>query len=131
MTNADGALLLVRRSVDPWRGHWDIPGGFCEEDELPADAAVREVFEETGLRVETLGLVGMWIDRYGGGAGVDVTLNCYFAARPVGEIRLTIDPAESSDARWFAAEALPAEVAFPDHARQVLETWRSGGAAAP
>ena len=31
----DGRLLLVRRSMEPWLGWWDIPGGFCEEDEHP------------------------------------------------------------------------------------------------
>ena len=37
----DGRLLLVRRSMDPWLGWWDIPGGFCEEDEHPILAAAR------------------------------------------------------------------------------------------
>ncbi len=126
VTNDTGELLLVRRAFAPWLGRWDIPGGFCEPDELPADAAVREVFEETGLRIEVTGLVGMWIDRYGDGAGADTTLNCFFTARPVEEIRLVVDPAESTEARWFAGDELPTEIAFPDHARQVLETWRSG-----
>jgi 8-oxo-dGTP pyrophosphatase MutT (NUDIX family) len=36
-------------------GIWLPPGGHIERDELPDDAAVREVFEETGLRVELLG----------------------------------------------------------------------------
>ncbi|MCA1838684.1 MAG: NUDIX domain-containing protein, partial [Actinobacteria bacterium] len=36
-------------------GMWLPPGGHIERDELPDDAAVREVFEETGLRVELIG----------------------------------------------------------------------------
>src|SRR5215213_8221686 len=36
-------------------GMWLPPGGHIERDELPDDAAVREVFEETGLRVELVG----------------------------------------------------------------------------
>ena len=43
---------------------------------------MREVREETGLEVETTGLVGMWIDDYGDTG--DVTLNVYFHARVTG-----------------------------------------------
>jgi 8-oxo-dGTP pyrophosphatase MutT (NUDIX family) len=48
----DGALLLVRHS---YRQRWGVPGGLLERGELPGDAAVREVLEETGARIELLG----------------------------------------------------------------------------
>ena len=41
-------LLHLHRKL----GMWLPPGGHIERDELPDDAAVREVFEETGLRIE-------------------------------------------------------------------------------
>ena len=44
-----GKLMLVRRAHEPWRGAWDVPGGFCGPREHPAEAAEREVREETGL----------------------------------------------------------------------------------
>ena len=47
----DGKVLLLKRAIDPYRGYWDIPGGFCDGPELPVDAAVREVFEETGWSI--------------------------------------------------------------------------------
>lgn len=119
-----GSLLLVRRAIEPFHGYWDIPGGFCDADEHPADAAVREVREETGLTVAITGFLGMWMDRYGGD-GADATLNCYFHARPVGSRAMRIDPAESSAAAWFAPDALPDAVAFPDHASLVLTAWRA------
>lgn len=125
VTDGSGALLLVQRAMDPWKGFWDIPGGFCESDELPEDAAIREVHEETGLTVRITGLVGMWIDRYGTGDAADTTLNCYYTATPVGDAVITVDPAESTAARWFAPDALPAEIAFPDHERDVLDAWRA------
>ena len=59
----DGKLLLVRRAVEPWRGRWDIPGGFCEYGEHPIAAAVRETQEETGLSVRATGYLGMWHTR--------------------------------------------------------------------
>lgn len=44
-------LLHLHRKLDMWLP----PGGHIEKDELPDDAAVREVLEETGLRVELVG----------------------------------------------------------------------------
>ncbi len=48
----EGRVLLHRHRK---LGMWLPPGGHIEENELPDDAAVREVFEETGLRVELVG----------------------------------------------------------------------------
>jgi 8-oxo-dGTP diphosphatase len=48
-----GSLLLLRRRDGRYLGgQWDIPGGTVEPGERPQDAAVRECWEETGLRVE-------------------------------------------------------------------------------
>jgi len=115
-----GRLLLVQRAINPFNGHWDIP------DEHPADAAVREVREETGLDVRITGLLGMWMDRYGPGTEPDTTLNCYFHAVPAGDdLTLRVDPEESTRAEWFAPDALPHPIAFPDHAVSVLTAWRA------
>ena len=48
----DGRVLLARRELEPRRGHWDLPGGFLNETEAPADGLRREFREETGLDVE-------------------------------------------------------------------------------
>jgi 8-oxo-dGTP pyrophosphatase MutT (NUDIX family) len=48
----EGKVLLHRHRK---LGMWLPPGGHIEENELPDDAAVREVFEETGVRVELVG----------------------------------------------------------------------------
>jgi 8-oxo-dGTP diphosphatase len=52
----EGERLLSPRLI---RRGWDIPGGRIEPSETPAEAAVREVWEETFARVEIVSLVGI------------------------------------------------------------------------
>ena len=49
----DGAVLLVRRGHDPGRGEWAMPGGRLRLGETLAQAARREVREETSVEIET------------------------------------------------------------------------------
>ena len=53
-----GRLLLVQRANEPGRGLWSVPGGRVEPGEDDAAALVREMREETGLRVRLDVLVG-------------------------------------------------------------------------
>ena len=87
-----GRVLLGRRAVDPGRGLWDLPGGFCDPDETPEDAVRREFREETGAEVEPLAFLGHVVDRYG--ADGDHTLNCVYvaASRRARRSRTTTSP---------------------------------------
>jgi 8-oxo-dGTP diphosphatase len=55
----DGRILLCRISpaIEGAAGKWTLPGGGIDFGEHPKDAAIREVFEETGLRVRVTDLV--------------------------------------------------------------------------
>jgi 8-oxo-dGTP pyrophosphatase MutT (NUDIX family) len=53
-------LLLLHPKVKKWLP----PGGHLEVDELPCDCAIREAFEETGLRIELIKDEYIWIDRW-------------------------------------------------------------------
>ncbi|MFB9236607.1 NUDIX domain-containing protein [Plantactinospora siamensis] len=102
----DGAgwVLLVRRTDN---GRWSLPAGIVDPGEQPADAVLREVYEETGVRVA--------IERVGGVATHPVVypngdrceyLDVWFRCRAVaGEPRVNDD--ESSEVAWFAPDRLP------------------------
>jgi ADP-ribose pyrophosphatase len=49
--------LLIKRAAEPDAGLWTIPGGIVELGETAKDAAVREVYEETGLEIVILDLL--------------------------------------------------------------------------
>ncbi len=119
----DGKLLLTRRAHDPFRGYWDIPGGFLDEGEHPLDGLRREIREETGLEVEPDRFVGIWIDHYGGDSTAEATLNLYWTARVVGGKPAPAD--DVSELGWFHADELPPpnELAF-ENVPKVLRLWR-------
>lgn len=54
--DADGNVFLETRAKNPCKGCLALPGGFCNPDESAEEGAVRECFEETGLRVEAASL---------------------------------------------------------------------------
>lgn len=146
----DRRVLLVRNLHGVTRGRYLLPAGRVEPDELPDQAAVREAFEETHLRVEIAGLLGvrLWV--------LDDGEQSYFfmflatLCSPVTDLRPNL--AEVDDARFFsleemaalgpdetwsgaiaiAAKALGGEVSvWPNHARlsdrsgvDVPERWR-------
>jgi 8-oxo-dGTP diphosphatase len=122
--DGEGRLLLCRRAGDPFKGFWDLPGGFVEEGEHPLETLRRELHEETGLEVEPLEFFGIWMDRYGGDSTAQSTMNLYWTARVVGGEARAAD--DVSELRWFAPVELPAadELAF-ENVPVVVSAWRS------
>jgi 8-oxo-dGTP diphosphatase len=109
-------LLLVQRGNPPFAGSWALPGGFVEEGERVADAAPRELAEETGLRAGALELLGVYDTPGRDPRGWTVSV-VYLAKLP-GE-RTVAGADDASDARWFALDSLP-DLAF-DHAQIVRD----------
>src|SRR5215469_1008530 len=95
----EGKVLLIQRADFKI---WVLPGGGVEAGESAAQAAVREVEEETGITVDLTSLVGI----YAHPQWIDHGHSVVFAARPVGGI-LRPQPEEADAAGYFAVEALP------------------------
>ena len=105
-----GRLLLVRQREG---GIWSTPGGLVEPDERPADAAVRETWEETGLVVRPERVLGVYggpefIVRYPNGDEAQYVIAAFGCAVAGGRIRPDGD--ETVAVRYWAeadAAALP------------------------
>jgi ADP-ribose pyrophosphatase YjhB (NUDIX family) len=117
-----GRLLLGRRARPPYRGAWDLPGGFVESDELPESALRRELREEIGVGAAHATFVGFAGDRYGR-AGVRVLIVVYRVRLVSTRVRPDDDV---SELRWFPLAAIPyRDIAFPA-VRTVLRDYLAG-----
>ncbi|MGE0134360.1 MAG: NUDIX hydrolase [Dehalococcoidia bacterium] len=112
----DGQILLVRRNHEPMLGHWSFPSGFVDAGEVVPEAAVREVFEETGVGVRIDRLLGVYSRR-----GDAVVFIAY--AGTVGPGTPVAGP-EAFEVGFFLPDALP-DLAFP-HDDEIVATWRAG-----
>ncbi len=57
-----GKIVLIKRKNPPFQGCFALPGGFVEPGETTEQAVEREVFEETGLEIEIVKLLGVYSD---------------------------------------------------------------------
>ena len=55
-------IILIKRKNPPFKGEYALPGGFVDIGETVEEACVREVFEETSLRVKIAKLIGVFSD---------------------------------------------------------------------
>lgn len=99
----DGEILLLKRRNEPLRGFWAPPTGYVEWDESAAQAAAREVLEETGFEIALDGVWGV-----SSRANVGVLFVVYRAHITGGAMQLS-DEAEALG--FFAPDALPAQPA--------------------
>jgi len=123
-------VMLLQRAIDPWHGHWDIPGGFCDGAELPEDAIVREMREEAELDVTVAALLGMWLDVYELDGTTFDTLNSYYLLDAGPDPQPVLDRSENSAVGWFTVEDIPDDIAFPSHQKLVIDAWQQWAASA-
>ena len=110
-TEAEPRVLLIERGNAPYKGHWAFPGGFLNMDETTEQCAIRELEEETGLKISEVQQVGAYskVDRDPRGRTITVA---YLAIiRKPTEVKGQDDAAI---AKWWKINSLP-PLAF-DHA---------------
>lgn len=109
-------LLLVKRGVEPCKGSWALPSGFIEQKETPEHAAVRELYEETGVNGSVRALIGAYLEPtriYG-----NVLLIGYELTAVGTRVRSGSD---CIAAGFFSLKKLP-RIAFASH-RSLIRDW--------
>lgn len=97
----DGKFLLVQEAKEKCRGKWNIPAGHLESGESIFDGTKREVFEETGCKVELTGVLQI-INKV---LKNDVFMFITFSTNLVEE-KIVYDKSEILDVKWFSYEEL-------------------------
>jgi ADP-ribose pyrophosphatase YjhB (NUDIX family) len=119
LVSGERRVLLVRRAVIPRLGFWALPAGYMDQDELPEEAVVREVAEETGITIRVRGLrtvasLGGWERRRG--------ILLVYDAEPLAQ-EAVVAADDVSDARWFTAAEVPWEELAFDSTASLLREW--------
>ena len=126
-TNDEVAVLLLRRTVEPGLGWWDLPAGYLDPDESFEVAARREAAEEAGIAVQLTGLAGV----YHSPAANAVTV--VYRARAVDPAAPVSTDAESDAHAWVRRSEVPtwlSRMAFPSM-RAAVADWAAGRIGGP
>jgi ADP-ribose pyrophosphatase YjhB (NUDIX family) len=103
--NDKGELLLIQRADS---GVWLYPTGYCDIGYSAVEVCVKEVFEETGIEVEPVRLLGILDTLRHGSSRMALYSMLFFCRQSGGELNL--HPLECSDAGWFRRDNLPGPI---------------------
>jgi len=123
VVESDGVVVLGRRAIEPGYGLWCLPGGFVNDDEDPATAAVRECREEIGANVEITQLLGLY---HVAKTTASSIVGIAYRGRLVDGATISPGP-EMLEVAFVRLDGLP-EIAFPSH-REVLKMYEAAAAA--
>lgn len=114
-------VVLIQRKNEPYKGHWAFPGGFMDMDETLEQCAVRELEEETSIKVDSLRQLGAFSDLDRDPRGRTITVAYY------GIVDKSHCPIKAQDdaaaVGWFRINELP-PLAF-DHAKILAEAIKA------
>ena len=125
ITNDKGELLVERRKMEPAKGTLDLPGGFSDILETAEESIVREVMEETGLKVTNAKYLFSLpnVYRY---SGLEVqTLDLFVACEVEDQDQLQAMD-DAAECLWLKPEAIHTEQFGLRSVRQGLYQWLEG-----
>ncbi len=113
----DNKVLLTKRAISPFKGQWDIPGGFLDMHETPVGGLQREMREELGVRIMQPRFLSVYVGLYPS-IPPQSTLNLYYlVTRFTGKLTPQDDVAAFA---WHPLNRLPKKLAFSNN-RQALQ----------
>jgi nitroreductase/predicted NUDIX family NTP pyrophosphohydrolase len=115
------ALLTIRRAIEPQLGALALPGGYVDHSETWQEGAARELFEETGMKVEAEAIAPLGVHSPPGGRVVLI-----FGEAPAIDESALAEFKASPETSEFALIHEGRELAFPLHT-QVAGSWFAGG----
>lgn len=116
-----GHVLLIQRKASPGKGLWALPGGFLDPGERLLDACIRELREETKLKVPSPILKGsikrqsVYDDPYRSARGRTITHAFYIELEPSAELPKVKGSDDAKVARWVPLSELDPQMMFEDH----------------
>ncbi len=121
----NGRILLIQRADNQ---RWAMPGGALEVGETPAEGAMREALEETGVACELTGFAGVWDSRHCGTTSRHHLYQFVFVGRPLTNTspQTPSHANEVLDIGWFSENELP-ENLDPGHVSRIphaFGVWR-------
>lgn len=115
----DNKLLLLKRNEEPFKGMWDLPGGYMNEGEKPQESMRKEIREELGVDcildfIDWFPGMGLWKGKK------YAVLNHAFLAELQGTVSLNIE--ENAEMQWVPLEQVdPTTVSFDSN--QAIAAW--------
>ena len=116
-----GHVLLVERGAQPGKGLWALPGGFLEQDERTEDGMLRELKEETKIKVPVPVLRGSIVnskvfdDPHRSSRGRTITHAFLIHLPPDVVLPKVKGSDDAATARWFPLSAVTRKMMFEDH----------------
>lgn len=116
-----GHILLVKRKAAPGRGFWALPGGFVNQTETLLDASIRELREETRLKVPSAVLKGSikqqhtFDNPYRSVRGRTITTAFFFDLSLDYKLPQVKGSDDAEEAKWVPFSEVDSTLMFEDH----------------
>ena len=107
----DNKILLIKRGTTVFRGYWALPGGKVEPEETVEEAVIREVKEETGLKVSIIKKIGQYQEKgENNGIEYDYYPTCFLVKPEKGKTKR--QKQEIIQIKLFKINEIPEKLAF-------------------
>lgn len=117
-----GHILLIQRKARPGKGLWALPGGFLNQDERVIDGIIRELKEETSIKVPVpvikgsmVGDIKLFDHPHRSSRGRTITHAALFHLEGQTELPKIRAADDAADARWFPLAEVSRDMMFEDH----------------